>query len=145
MWFTKNCISGNAYARMNCIRSIDTVGKFLDYRSSLKKNTYKIGLIPIIIRYARKVLFSGVFDIVSIFQDGGIVMDETGRNGWNWHLAQQTTYHVTLYIFQQFTHHVIALSHRYGGIFISFISIPYAIIIIYNLLINRWLEYGIIR
>ena len=82
-----------------------------------------------------------------------MVMDENGRNGGKWHLAQQTTYHVTLYIFQQltqhviiqkqqFTHHVIALSYRYefGGIFISFISIkkipPYAIIIIYNLLTN---------
>ena len=78
-----------------------------------------------------------------------MVMDEDGRNGGNWHLAQQLTYHVTLYIFQQITHHVIALSHRYGGIFISLISIkkipPYPIIIIYNLLTNRWLEYGIIR
>ena len=73
-----------------------------------------------------------------------MVMDEAGRNGWNWHLAQQTTYHVTLYIFQQTTQLVIALTHRYGG----FISIknfpPYPIIIIYNLLTNRWLEYGII-
>ena len=31
-------------------------------------------------RYARKVLFSGVFYTVSIFQDGGMVMDENGRN-----------------------------------------------------------------
>ena len=103
MWFTKNCITGNAYARMNCINSIDTVEKILDYRSSLKKNTYKIGLIPIISQYACKVLFSGVFDTVSIFQDGGMVMDEAGRNGGNWYLAQQITYHVTLYIFQQTT------------------------------------------
>ena len=148
-------------------------------------------MIPIISRYARKVLFSGVFYNGSIFQDGGMVMDEAGRNGWKWRLAQQIvqpviryvlssttnhtpcnhahsvdnnkphimqlsitifqqqiTYHVTLYIFQQFTHHVIALSHRYGGIFISLISIKkfpsYPIIIIYNLLTNRWLEYGII-
>ena len=79
--FTKNHISGNAYARMNCIIQIDTAKKFLDYWSSLKKNTYKIGLIPIISRYARKVLFSGVFYISSIFQDGGMVMDENGRNG----------------------------------------------------------------
>ena len=82
---------GNVYARMNCISSIDTVVKFLDYRSSLKKNTYKIGLIPIINRYARKVLFSGVFYTSSIFQDGGMVMDENGRNGRNCHLAQQFT------------------------------------------------------
>lgn len=55
-------------------------------------------------------------------------MDENGRNGGNWYLAQQITYHVTLYIFQQlaqhviiqkqqFIHHVIALTHRYGGDF----------------------------
>ena len=53
------------------------------------------------------------------------------------------------YRFQQITYHAIALSHRYGGIFISLINIknfsPYAIVIIYNLLTNRWLEYGIIR
>ena len=89
MWFTKKCDTGNPYARMNCISSIDTVGKFLDYRSSLKKSAYKIGLILIISRYARKVLFSGVFATGSIFQDGGMVMDEAGRNGGNWHLAQR--------------------------------------------------------
>ena len=48
MVFTKNCTMCKAYARMNCIGSIDTVEKFLDYRSSLKKNAYKIGLILII-------------------------------------------------------------------------------------------------
>ena len=56
------------------------------------------------------------------------------------------------YIFkqQQLAQHVIALSHRYelGGIFISLISIKnfptYPIIIIYNLLTNRWLKYDII-
>ena len=36
-----------------------------------------------------------------------MVMDENGRNGGNWHLAQQITYHVTLYIFQQLAQHVI--------------------------------------
>ena len=40
---------------------------------------------------ARKVLFSGVFYTSSIFQDGGMVMDEAGRNGLKWHLAQQIT------------------------------------------------------
>ena len=45
-------------------------------------------------RYAHKVLFSGVFATGSIFQDGGWVMDENGRNGRKWHLAQQLTYHV---------------------------------------------------
>ena len=34
-------------------------------------------------------------------------MDETGRNGGKWHLAQQITYHVTLYILQQLAQHVI--------------------------------------
>ena len=71
----------NTYARINCTSPIDTVGKILDYQSSLKKNAYKIGLIPILIQYARKVLFSGVFYISSIFQDGGWDMDENGRNG----------------------------------------------------------------
>ena len=32
-------------------------------------------------QYARKVLFVGVFLDGSIFQDGGMVMDENGRNG----------------------------------------------------------------
>ena len=77
-----------------------------------------------------------------------MVMDETGRNGGKWHLAQQIAQPVIRYVLssvtfkQQFTHHVIALSHRYGGgIFIFLISIkkipPYTIIIIYNLLTNR--------
>ena len=56
-----------------------------------------------------------------------MVMDENGRNGGNWHLAQQITHHVTLYIFQQLAQHVIIQkttihivcnqSHRYelGG------------------------------
>ena len=79
--FTKKCTSGNAHACINCTSPIDTVGKILDYQSSLKKNAYKIGLIPILIQYARKVLFLGVFYTGSIFQDGGIVMDENGRNG----------------------------------------------------------------
>ena len=55
-----------------------------------------------------------------------MVMDEAGRNGLKLHLAQQITQLVikphimqlSMTIFQQqFTHHVIALSHRYelGG------------------------------
>lgn len=55
---------------------------------------------------AGKVLFSGVFATGSILQYGGMVMDENGRNVRNWHLAQQFTHHVTLYIFQQLIHHV---------------------------------------
>ena len=57
-----------------------------------------------------------------------MVMDEAGRNGGKWHLAQQITQLVikphimqlSMTIFQQqFTHHVIALSRRYelGGDF----------------------------
>ena len=51
-----------------------------------------------------------------------MVMDEAGRNGRNWHLAQQITQLVinshimqlSITIFQQqVTDHVIALSHRY--------------------------------
>ena len=34
--FTKNCIMCNAYARMNCIRSIDTVGKILFYNCRIR-------------------------------------------------------------------------------------------------------------
>ena len=46
--FTKNHIMCNAHACINCTSPIDTVEKILDYQSSLKKNAYKIGLIPII-------------------------------------------------------------------------------------------------
>ena len=52
-----------------------------------------------------------------------MVMDEAGRNGRNWHLAQQIVQPVIRYVLssvtfqQQITHHVIALSHRYGGDF----------------------------
>ena len=38
---------------------------------------------------AGKVLFSGVFATSSIFQHRGMIMDENGRNGRKWHLAQQ--------------------------------------------------------
>ena len=61
---------------------------------------------------ARKVLLSGVFATGSIFQYRGMVMDENGRNGGKWHLAQQTTYHVTLYIFQQLAQHVIIQNNK---------------------------------
>ena len=66
-------------------------------------------------------------------------MDENGRNGRKWHLAQQITYHVTLYIFQQITEliikpHIMQLSMTQSHGFI-YNQIP--IIIIYNLLTNR--------
>ena len=103
--FTKKCDTGNAHARIAVLADWYS-WKFLDYRSSLKKNAYKIGLIPILIQYARKVLFSGVFYISSIFHDRGMVMDENGRNGWKWHLAQQLAQHVIIQK-QQLTYHVI--------------------------------------
>ena len=59
------------------------------------------------------MLFSGVFYIGSILQDGGMVMDEDGRNGGNWHLAQQIVQPVIRYVLssvtfqQQLTYHVI--------------------------------------
>ena len=40
-------------------------------------------------------------------------MDENGRNGENWHLAQQLTQHVIIQK-QQITYHVTTSSH--GGI-----------------------------
>ena len=49
-------------------------------------------------RYADKVLFSGVFQDSSIFQYRGMVMDENGRNGRKWYLAQQIAYHVITHI-----------------------------------------------
>ena len=83
-----------------------------------------------------------------------MVMDENGRNGWKWHLAQQLAQPVIRYVLSSTTN-PIPCDHDYhnkygvGVIFIFLISIknfpPYAIIIIYNLLTNRWLEYGIIR
>ena len=83
-----------------------------------------------------------------------MVMDETGRNVGNWHLAQQITHPVmpsTFYQFTQLTYHAIINDttrniHMRGGNFLLFITkykIP-PIIIIYNLLTNRLVEYGII-
>ena len=87
-----------------------------------------------------------------------MVMDENGRNGWNWHLAQQLAQHVIIQK-QQTTQPVIryvlssiSCDHDYhidmGGDFHFSYKYqkfsPYPIIIIYNLLTNRWLEYGII-
>ena len=39
--FTKNCITGNAYARINCIISIDTVGKIWTIRVVWRKTPIK--------------------------------------------------------------------------------------------------------
>ena len=57
-------------------------------------------------RCARKVLFSGVFAAGNIFQYRGIVMDEAGRNGRKWHLAQQPTQHVIIYVLSLTTIHI---------------------------------------
>ena len=53
------------------------------------------------------MLFSGVFEDSSIFQDGGWDMDENGRNGRKWHLAQQLAQLVMSYKKQQITQLVI--------------------------------------
>lgn len=79
--FTKKRIMCNVYSRINCISSIDTVEKFPDRDHSPKNfvgNPTNAGKIR---RYSGKVLFVGVFQYSSIFQDGGMVMDEKGRNG----------------------------------------------------------------
>ena len=64
------------------------------FRSIVRFRTINITKVLQNLNIGGKVLFSGVFYISSIFQDGGIVMDEAGRNGGKWHLAQQLTYHV---------------------------------------------------
>ena len=76
-------------------------------------------------------------------------MDEAGRNGRNWHLAQQITQPVIRYVLLSTTMHIVcnhaiihnANYHTDMGVFISLISIknfpPYPTIIIYNLLTNR--------
>ena len=94
-----------------------------------------------------------------------MVMDEAGRNGENWHLAQQlaqpviiqkqqTTQPVISYRLKQSTslNHIascitiISTQIWMGDFYFSYkYPPPYAIIIIYNLLTNRWLKYGIIR
>ena len=75
-----------------------------------------------------------------------MVMDEDGRNGGKWHLAQQLAQHVIIQkqrITQPHVHSIHNNNYHtdMGGIFISLISIknfpPYPIIIIYNLLTNR--------
>ena len=71
-----------------------------------------------------------------------MVMDEAGRNGENWHLAQQIVQPVIRYVLSSVTFQQQTQYHdRYGGFFISLISTkkipPYPIIIIYNLLTNR--------
>ena len=90
-----------------------------------------------------------------------MVMDENGRNGWKWRLAQQITYPVmpsTFYQFTQLTYHAIIndnipttihttcnsiITQIWGNFYFSY-KYPYPIIIIYNLLTNRLVEYGII-
>ena len=131
------------------------------FRSIVRFRTINVTKVLQNLNIGGKVLFSGVFDTSSILQYRGMVMDENGRNGRKWHLAQQITYHVIMRILSITTNHTTSnvITHTpcnsiitqiwVGGIFISLINIknfpPYAIIIIYNLLTNRWLEYGIIR
>ena len=48
-----------------------------------------------------------------------MVMDEAGRNGWNWHLAQQIVQPVIRYVLssvtfqQQLAHHVIIQKQQF--------------------------------
>ena len=59
------------------------------FRSIVRFRTINVTKLLQNLNIAGKVLFSGVFYIGSIFQDRGMVMDEAGRNGGKWHLAQQ--------------------------------------------------------
>ena len=61
------------------------------FRSIVRFRTINVTKLLQNLNISGKVLFSGVFYISSIFQDGGMVMDETGRNGGKWYLAQQIT------------------------------------------------------
>ena len=70
-------------------------------------------------RYAHKVLFVGVFSTDRIFQDGGWVMDENGRNGRKWHLAQQLTQLVIMHILSITTNHIPC-----NALYISTTNIP---------------------
>ena len=75
-----------------------------------------------------------------------MVMDEAGRNGGKWHLAQQITQPVIRYVLSSTTIHIVC-NHAIiynnnnhtdmGGLINIKIFPPYAIIIIYNLLTNR--------
>ena len=76
-----------------------------------------------------------------------MVMDEAGRNGRKWHLAQQLAQPVIRYVLSPVT-----ITHRecidWGDFYFyyKYQKIPpYAIIIIYNLLTNSKSKYGIIR
>ena len=68
------------------------------FRSIVRFRTINVTKLLQTLNIGGKVLFSGVFYISSIFHDGGMVMDEAGRNGGNWHLAQQITHHVIMRI-----------------------------------------------
>ena len=61
------------------------------FRSIVRFRTINVTKVLQNLNIGGKVLFSGVFYTDSIFQDWGWDMDEDGRNGGNWHLAQQIT------------------------------------------------------
>ena len=65
------------------------------FRSIVRFRTINVTKVLQNLNIGGKVLFSGVFDTSSILQYRGMVMDENGRNGRKWHLAQQITYLVT--------------------------------------------------
>ena len=80
-----------------------------------------------------------------------MVMDEKGRNGEKWHLAQQITQLVIKPHIMQLSMTIFHTTRniRMGGNFLLFITKykipPYPIIIIYNLLTNSKSKCGIIR
>ena len=66
-------------------------------------------------------------------------MDENGRNGRKWHLAQQLTQHVIRHVLSSTTIHTPCnsiITQIWGLINIKNFP-PHTIIIIYNLLTNR--------
>ena len=81
------CLLKNTYHVMYNVRYISildlSIFQFLisQFWSTICKLVGNPTYAGIIRRYARKVLFSGVFVTGSIFQDGGWDLDEAGRNG----------------------------------------------------------------
>ena len=82
------------------------------FRSIVRFRTINVTKLLQNLNIGGKVLFSGVFCTDSIFQDGGMVMDENGRNGENWHLAQQLAQPVIRYVLS-LTTYPIPCDHDY--------------------------------
>ena len=82
-------IYNDHYISVDFIVAIDPI-----FRSTVRFRTKNVTKVLQNLSISGKVLFSGVFYISSIFQGRGMDMDEAGRNGGNWYLAQQFTDHV---------------------------------------------------